>query len=302
MVGEEQIGEIDPWHLIREAYPHAMYLHGGRPYRVADIFKSSREVRLVPEHSRNLTDPHINKAVYTRRVRAVTKYPHLIIKMADFEVTERLVAVLEKTRSGDIVKQFTGSQGLSPHRLPTEGISIEVDPQLWSRIEMEIRNSNRPSVVHAIERLIRGLFPVISGPCDIMDFNTFSEARSGTISWCLYDQVRDGIDLTIGAYERVADLLAKALDRVASCKCEDDAGCFRCIRNPEEEEVSSKTDCVKVLSMLCQELMPEPSKEVFDVDLLEEDQPFDKCPNPECGAKVRYDDKFCNNCGERLGG
>jgi hypothetical protein len=54
--------------------------------------------------------------------------------------------------------------------------------------------------------------------------------------------------------------------------------------------------------MLCQELMPEPSKEVFDVDLLEEDQPFDKCPNPECGAKVRYDDKFCNNCGERLGG
>jgi DEAD/DEAH box helicase domain-containing protein len=299
MVGEEEIGEIDPWHLIREAYPHAIYLHGGRPYCVTDIFKSNREIRLVHEHSRNLTDPHINKALYTRRVRAVSKYPHLIIKMADFEVTERLVAILEKNRNGDTIKQFTGSQGLAPHRLPTEGISIEVQPQLSSRIETEIRASNRSSVLHAIERLIRGLFPIISGPCDIMDFNTFSEARSGMITWYLYDQVRDGIDLTIRAYLRVAELLAKALDRVISCKCDNDNGCFRCIRNPEEEEVSSKTDCIQVLKILCKELSFDHSDEVFDIDVLEEDKVYEKCA--QCGSNVRYDDKFCSNCGERLG-
>jgi len=299
MVADDEIGEIDPWHLIREAYPHAVYLHGGRPYRVTDIFKSSREIRLVPEHSRNLTDPRINTAVYTRRVRAVTKYPNIIVKMADFEVTERLVAVLEKNRSGDTIKQYTGSQGLAPHRLPTEGISVEVSPELCSRIEAEILASNRFSTVHAIERLIRGLFPVISGPCDTMDFNTFSEARFGKISWYLYDQVHDGIDLTIRAYRRVPELLAKALDRVESCTCEDDNGCFRCIRNPEEEEVSNKKDCVRVLNLLCHELLAEPTEEVFDVDVLEEQEAFGKCP--KCGARIRYDDKFCNNCGERLG-
>jgi ATP-dependent helicase YprA (DUF1998 family) len=133
-----------------------------------------------------------------------------------------------------------------------------------------------------------------------MDFNTFSEARSGTITWYLYDQVRDGIDLSIRAYPRVGELLGKALDRVASCKCDNDNGCFRCIRNPEEEEASSKADCIRVLKILCQELSPEPTEEVFDVDVLEEDRVFEKCS--QCGANVRYDDKFCSNCGEQLGG
>ena len=298
MVGDDDIGEIDAWHVIREAYPHGIYLHGGRAYRVSDIFKSNREIRLIPDPTRNVTDPQINVSVYTRRIRAVTKYSNILIKMADLEVTERLVAVREKNRSGDVVKQYTGSQGLAPHRLPTEGISIEVSPELTSRLDQLVARSSKSSVAHAIERLVRGLFPVISGPCDTMDFNTLSDVGYGKMVWYLYDQVHDGIDLTVRAYPRVAELLQKALDRVSSCKCEEDRGCFRCIRNPDEDEISSKRDCINVLNALCEELSFQSAQEVFDVDILEEQDACGKCS--KCGATVRYDDKFCGNCGERL--
>jgi len=299
MLEEDEIGEIDPWHLIREAYPHAVYLHGGRRYRVTEIFKSDRRITLVPERTRNLTDPRILKVVRTRRVRAVTEYLRVLVKMADFEANERLVEVIERNRNGDIVAKHVGSQGLAPHRLPTEGVSIELQSELCGSIDKEVAASSRLSVVNAIGRLIRSLFPVISGPCDTMDFDTFSEARPGKIAWYLYDRVHDGIDLTVRAYRRVPELFDKALDRVRSCKCEDDKGCFRCIRNPEEEEVSSKSDCVKVLMLLCAELSADPTEQVFQVDALEQDGSSGVCP--ACEAPVDYTANFCSNCGEALG-
>ena len=268
-LGDREIGEIDSWHLTREAYPHAIYLHGGRRYRVVDIFKSTREIRVKEEHSRNVTDPLISTAVNTRRIRAITKYPSILVKKADFDVTERLVQVLERTHSGDIIRQYQGGQGLAPHRLPTEGICIELLPQLCMRIAEEIKASNRSSVIHAVERLICGLFPVISGPCDLMDFDTFSEVRPEKICWYLYDRVHDGIDLAVRAYPRVPELLAKALDRVQSCTCSDEEGCFRCIRNPDEEQAVSKGDCIRILNLLCAELQAESTQEEFDTDPLE---------------------------------
>lgn len=298
MVGDQEIGEIDPWHLIREAYPHGIYLHGGNRYRVKDIFKSTREIRLAEERSWNLTDPHIHKAVYTRRVRAVMKYPHLLVKMANFEVTESLVAVCERNPNGDTIRQYAGSQGLAPHRLPTEGISIELLPELCTKVAGQIQTNNWLPVIHAIERLLRGLFPVISGPCDTMDFDTFSEARQGKVSWYLYDRVPDGIDLTIRAYRRVSELVSKAMDRVESCRCPDDIGCFRCIRNPYEDEISSKTNCVRVLSVLCEAMASKASEEVVDFDALDQDPQTIKCP--VCDAPVGPGNRFCGNCGEQL--
>ena len=293
------VGEIDAWHLIRETYPHGIYRHGGRQYRVVDIFRSKRQVRLVPDNSRNDTNPVINVSVYTRNVREVTTYSRLVVKLAGFDVTERLVSVVEKNRSGKMVRKYEGSQGLAPHRLPTEGVSIEVLPELTDAIDQAIHHSNRPSVVHAIERLIHGLFPVIAGPCDTMDYSTFCDARGQNVTWYLYDQVHDGIDLTTQAYPRVAELFAKALDRVESCDCGADEGCFRCIRNPNADEATSKADCVAVLELLCDELSgSSPKVEVFESDGLEDKDESRPCPT--CKASVKPGDRFCRDCGEKL--
>jgi len=299
--GDEAIGEIDPWHLIREAYPHAIYRHGGLAYRVRDIRKSNREIHLSRDFTRNVTIPVVKKSVYTRRIRAVTQYARITVKMADFEVTERLVAVQEENRSGEQVKCYQGNQGLSPHRLPTQGISIELTPQLSRELGQRIRRSSPAVIVRAIERLIRGLFPVISGPCDVMDYNTHSDTRDERITWYLYDQVHDGMDLTVQAYGRIQDLLAKAMLQVGSCPCTSDEGCFRCIIDPEEKDIASKSDCARVLKLLGEELADsQPREQVFSVDVLEEHADVKACPR--CDGRIRYDDKFCSSCGERLEG
>src|SRR5690606_2912042 len=104
MVGDEKIGEIDYWHLIREAYPKGIYLHGGRYYRVRDVFRNSRTVSLVQEFTRNLTVPVINTSFSKRMIASVTEFNDIIIHKGTFEVTARLISVSEKKRDGETVK------------------------------------------------------------------------------------------------------------------------------------------------------------------------------------------------------
>jgi DEAD/DEAH box helicase domain-containing protein len=297
--GENEVGEIDPWHMLREAYPKAIYLHGGRRFRVLDILRGKSEIRVDWERSANLTTPYILKGIRMPQVFAVSSYPSAVIKKGQFEVTERLTQITEKNRSGETVRQYMGSQGLQPHRLRTEGVSIETLPELTNRIDKATRRSNRRSVMRAIERLIGGLFPVISGPCDVMDYGTYSESRGDRVLWYLYDQVYGGIGLTIQVYERFADLLAKALNGIQACNCEEDTGCFRCVRDPDKEDIASKADCIAVLKLVCDELQTTtPKHEVFNVDTLADIETGVKCQ--KCDAMVEPDANFCKSCGERV--
>jgi DEAD/DEAH box helicase domain-containing protein len=300
MVNDDVIGEIDQWHLLREAYPHAIYLHGGRRFRVQDIFRSKREVRLVREKSRLRTVPVIRKSLRSRRVRSVAEYPGITITEADLDVTERLIAVQEKKPDGTTVGQFPGHQGLAPHRLPTEGIVLELKGDFLQSCDHVIGNLDRMSVYSAIERLIGSLFPVIAGPCDTMDYDTFCERRDGSVLMYLYDQVHDGIDLAVQAFNRIELLLEKSLDRVQSCDCGKSEGCFRCVKDPDVENITDKNACIGVLAKIIHHLKNNTAvTQTFNVDVLDEQpETFGNCP--KCQQKVKPDARFCSACGEKL--
>jgi DEAD/DEAH box helicase domain-containing protein len=300
MVGAEEVGEIDQWHLLREAYPHAIYLHGGRRFRVDDIFRSRQEVRLHIERSANRTVPVIRKAVRIRRVRSVSEYPGVIITEADLEVTERLIGIQEKKPDGQTATVFEGGQGMPPHRLPTEGVCIEIRQPVLGQLDALVAISSGTGVYTAVERLIGALFPVLVGPCDTKDFDTFCERRDESVLLYLYDQVHDGIDLSVQAYSQIDELLDKALERVRSCDCVESSGCFRCVRNPAEEEQTDKESCARVLEHLLQHLREStPRSRTFSVDVLEEQpESFGECPL--CKAPVRADARFCSGCGEKI--
>lgn len=300
MMGDEAIGEIDQWHLLREAYPKAIYLHGGRRYRVQDIFRNRREIRLNAERSFNRTVPLVRKSVRTRRVRSVTEYPGITITEADVEVTERLIAVQEKKPDGTTASQYDGGQGMPPHRLPTEGICLEIKTPLLQTLDAMITNSPPAAVYSAIERLLGGLFPVIVGPCDTMDFSTFYERRENAVAFYIYDQVPDGIDLAVQAYSRIGQLLEKVQQRVSSCDCTAAEGCFRCVRNPSEDDAIEKDTCLRVLEKINEVIQTStPISRTFAVDVLEEQaEIFGECP--VCRGRITADDRFCRGCGERL--
>ena len=173
---------------------------------------------------------------------------------------------------------------------------------LLVELDALINGVDKMSVYSAIERLLGSLFPVIVGPCDAMDYDTFSERREGVVALYLYDQVHDGIDLSVQSFSRIDQLLEKALDRVQSCDCETSEGCFRCVKNPDTPEVTDKHACVRVLERILSQLRQHvPKMRTFNVDVLEEQQEA-QAPCSKCGRSVKQDARFCSNCGERLAG
>ena len=135
--------------------------------------------------------------------------------------------------------------------LPTEGTLLHFDRALWDAVIGGLDDSRARSALASCERLIASLFPTISGPCDTQDYSSFSEVqKDGSAVIYLYDMVYDGVDLTTGAFDMIGQLIDKSLERLITCDCATDEGCFRCIANPRVEEKSSKEGTAQLLRIL----------------------------------------------------
>lgn len=299
----EKVGEIDDFHLLREAYRNAVYRHGGTAYRVKDVIKGKRVVRLAREYTWNETTPYIQKQIRLKRRHSVAEYSRLTIATVDIDVTEYIGSVVEKDRSGKVVHQWQGSAGMPAHTLPTEATQLLLHKALWDDLLVILGDKTARSALNSSERMIASLFPTISGPCDIQDFSSFSEVlKDGSAAIYLYDNVYDGVDLTTGAFDKIEQLLDNALERLATCDCKEDAGCFRCIANPRKEEPTSKDATTRLLQTLRETLATEtPSmtqRSDAPADMLAPDAAI-VCPS--CGTTLGTSDRFCKNCGHRMG-
>lgn len=300
--GANQVGEIDDFHLLREAYRNAIYRHGGMGYRVKDVIKGKKIVRLDREYSWNETSPFIQKQIRLKRRNSVADYSELAIATVDIDVTEFIVSVVEKDRSGNVVQQWQGAAGMPAHTLPTEATQILIRKPLWDDLVSKLGNTNAKTALTSCERLLSSLFPTISGPCDIQDFSSFSEVlKDGSAAIYLYDNVYDGVDLTTGAFDKIQQLLDKSLERLTTCDCKEDAGCFRCIANPRVSEPTSKDATARLLKALQNMIATETPKVILRTDdpaaLLAPDAAM-TCPS--CSASIVKGDRFCKNCGHKL--
>ncbi len=298
-----KIGDIDEHHLLREAYRNGIYRHSGKPYRVIDVVRSRRVVRLRPLSTVNDTYPYIQKKVRRKRRLAVAQYPQLSLSKETVDVTEFLVNVVEKNRKGEVVNSWQGNAGMPVHPLPTESTLLLLSREMWDSIVEQLSNPVAVSALHSCERLIRSLFPTVSGPCDTQDFSSHSEILpNGEAALYLYDLIYFGVGLTTVAFDQMPKLVEKAMDRLNSCSCSDDLGCFKCIANPSADEVSSKTATRMLLEMI-QEQFELDAQEVTtvedDQDLMhiEAEAPI-VCKT--CSATCSKSDRFCRNCGEQI--
>lgn len=297
---DEVIGEIDEFHLLRESYRNAIYRHGGRAYRVKDVIRGKRKVILEREYSWNETRAFINKKIKMKRRHKVADYESLTLATVDINVTEFLVNVTEKDRSGKVVNSWNGNMGMPTHTLPTEATMIRLKRPLWDVLLAELGLQDARSALHSCERLLWGLFPTVSGPCDKQDFSSASEIDAdGSASIYLYDMVYDGVGLSMLAFDRMIELLDRAIERLEECGCDADTGCFRCIANPHANEIASKRATGRVLTCLRQSfsskcIVSEVENDSLDGELVT------TSPCPTCSTMVKVGDRFCNNCGEKL--
>jgi DEAD/DEAH box helicase domain-containing protein len=216
------------------------------------------------------------------------------------DVTEFLVSVVEKDRSGATINQWNGNAGMPTHPLPTVGTMILLRPPLWNSVVSELGPQAAKSALQSCERLLWSLFPTISGPCDKQDFSSASEILpDGQAAIYLYDMVYDGVDLTTTAFDRVCELVQKADERLRLCECDTDEGCFRCIANPHYPDPASKTATATLLAeikhVVC-ETSPEITRKQDDETALEE---ASETNCSACGERLRFGDRFCRNCGHK---
>lgn len=297
--GNDEIGEIDEFHLLREAHRNAIYRHGGQGFRVRDVIRGRRRVLLEREFSWNETKPFIQKRIRLKRRHAVADYDNLMVATVAIDVTEFLLTVVEKDRAGKTVNQWNGNAGMPTHPLPTEGTMILLRQPLWNAVVSQLGTPLAVSALQSCERLIRSLFPTISGPCDKQDFSSASEVLpDGQAAIYLYDMVYDGVDLTTAAFDRVCELVQKATERLRNCECDVEEGCFKCIANPHYPDPASRTATGVLLDaigdIVCQ-MTPVVTRNSDNTASLVEVRTR-ACPG--CGDMVKVGDRFCSNCGQ----
>jgi len=296
----EKIGEIDEFHLLREAYRNAIYRHGGDSYRVKDVIKGKRLVILEKVFSWNETNAFVQKQVRLKRRHKIAEYGQLFVSTVDIDVTEYIVNVIEKDRSGKLVQQWQGGAGMPVHTLPTVGTLLGIRTDLWEDLACRL-GADAKGALSSCERLFVSLFPTISGPCDIQDFSSFSDIGKDSIAVVyLYDMVYDGVDLTTGAFDKMDQLIAKAIDRVAACDCVVDSGCFRCIANPRIDEKASKS-ATKTLLFVLQEIIEKKQPRITEQSVSNPMICEIQVLCSVCEAMIAKGDRFCKNCGTKVG-
>lgn len=296
----ERIGEIDDCHLLREAYQNAIYRHGGSAYRVKDINRREKTIRVSPEHSGNNTTPFIQKQIKLTARRSVKEYTGISVILAELEATESIRNIVEKNRANDVLKTTPGSAGTTPHRFRTEGVQLIIKPAVWDRFTQETGPQAR-AALESCERLTASMFPTVSGPCDPQDYSSSSAPLpDGGAVIILYDNVFGGADVTPCAFHHIEALIGNARRRLRECDCVDDIGCFRCIRNPRTEDTSSKQACLSLLSLIHDELTSQSPRIIERNVALPGESSAQESNCPACQSPYRPSARFCDNCGQKL--
>jgi ATP-dependent helicase YprA (DUF1998 family) len=106
-----------------------------------------------------------------------------------------------------------------------------------------------------------------------------------------------GVGLAVEAFDRMADLVERAAERVRSCPCGTDEGCFQCVRNPQAEVPASKAATLVLLEMVGVELATPP---VVTQAAPGDAQPASARTCPLCQHPAQSLARFCSNCGTKL--
>lgn len=298
---DHDVGEIDHFHLLRECYVNAIYRHGGKSFRVLNVLYGQKLIRLRKEFSRNETSPHIQRKIRLKKQFRTADFGGVRVATVTLDVTEYLIAVSEKDPSGQVVMSWQGSLGMRQYRLPTEGVMLALSEDFLNDRLPQL-GANAEATLCASERLLASLFPTIAGPCDTQDYSSgVDRLSSGEHAIFLYDTVYDGVDLTSVAFDHMPELVAKAIDRVASCECASDNGCFQCVANPVASEQASKSATLSLLQAirsLFLEKTPVIRETARELDAELADREPVLCVG--CQHILAAGAKFCSECGTKV--
>lgn len=235
----KRIGYRELPQAIKELYPGAIYLHGGKIYISLGIRGKRAYVKHVPHKMPPVstsplyyTLPEDEKTLARRTVNGIpVEYIELKIKDVVYGY------VVKSFPGGETIRQQLLEEELS-YGFRTKGVLIHMSPRPdWN----EIQNAE---AFHAIEHALISAAQMVIGaaPTDMGGISF----PSGHIY--IYDAFPGGSGLSKLLFEKLEEAMDRAYDIVSRCTCED--GCPRCIFSPycgNNNQILSRRKAEKVL-------------------------------------------------------
>jgi DEAD/DEAH box helicase domain-containing protein len=224
------IGTVDGVRALHECHPGAIYLHGGRQYRVLELGVEERQAVAEPVAVDWFTVALAEKETEILEVHDELQAGPLSAWLGRLEVTERVVGYERKRIAGqEIIDRY--ELELPPVTFQTVGLWWAAPPAH----EEALRGHGHHvlGALHAAEHAAISLFPLLA-LCDRGDLGGIStpfHAQVGCGAVFLYDGHHGGVGITAKGFQELPELLARVEALVASCPCEE--GCPSCVHSPK---------------------------------------------------------------------
>ena len=154
---KEEIGEIDPFHLLREAPRNGIYSHGGLRYRVQDVWRNSGRFG-SPASSALTSRPRLSGRLSACGGCRSSQHGRVVVGRATLDVNDYLLGVTEKHLSGEVVRNYPGA-GMPNNWLPTEGTMLRLERPLWEEAVARFGELSAKAGLETIARLFGSLSP-----------------------------------------------------------------------------------------------------------------------------------------------
>ncbi len=228
--GRRLLEVIERWRALEEAFPGAVYLHQGEPFRVLSLDLEGQAAELVPHKDDTYTQPLVDHQVRLLEVWEARQIGAVEVFWGRVRAQRQTIAYrLVEQRSGVVL-------GVYPLELPVE--TVETAGLWWLPPEEVLRPVSEAGLdpadgLHAVEHAAIGLLPLLV-LCDRSDLGGVSSILHpdvGAPVICIYDGHPGGVGLSEAAFRRLEELWTATLELIRTCPCE--AGCPSCIQSPK---------------------------------------------------------------------
>ncbi|NVM54341.1 MAG: DEAD/DEAH box helicase [Candidatus Helarchaeota archaeon] len=221
---EKKIGERSLPMGIRELYPNAIYMHGGKDYRVInlDLQQYQAQIEEILDRTNFYTRALYQSEVINFNPRR-SRHPFgLNVYHGEGAIHTNVYGFLK-------INFFTGKP------IEKENLEIPVDYQFPTKIlyfkipvDPSWTLSQKAEATHAVEHVLIAAAVTLTG-ADASEIGGISYP-DGTIF--VYDGIFGGSGITLLLQDRIKEALKRALKILKLCNCRSYTGCPRCTYSP----------------------------------------------------------------------
>ena len=223
------LGEIDAWRAFRETHPGAVYLHGGRTYRVQTLDIDRGAVRVAAQRADCYTRVRTRKETVILETAAERTGSGFRLCRGQLRVTEQVTGYEQRPLHGR-GRARVFDLDLPPQDMVTEGLWFTVPPDLQQALSP---GRHFMGALHALEHALIGMLPlvILADRNDLGGISTPDHGQLCSAAIFVYDGVPGGAGMSREAFERFDELVAATAEQVGRCPCRN--GCPGCVHSPK---------------------------------------------------------------------